>query len=243
MRDDLRVQNLIPLTSPYGYWNPTIAANTILPAVLTATGRNAIVDWVFVELRDAADSTKIVTSRSALLQRDGDIVALDGTSPLEVRALDGTSYYVSVRHRNHLAVMTAGAVAMTTGGTAIDYRQPTTPTYVFGPQPIHQAQVVVVQGRAMWAGNALRDSVVIYQGTLNDVNVIAQQVINAVGNTFTLPFFILKGYHSGDINMNGEVIFQGTKNDVEFIYQNVIKNHPGNAFQDNFFIIQQQLPK
>ena len=28
MRDDLRVQNLIPLTSPYGYWNPTIAANT-----------------------------------------------------------------------------------------------------------------------------------------------------------------------------------------------------------------------
>ena len=95
----------------------------------------------------------------------------------------------------------------------------------------------------MWAGNALRDNVVIYQGTGNDVNVVAQQVINAPANTFQLPFYILKGYFSGDINMNGEVIFQSTRNDVEFIYQNIIKNHPGNALKDNFFIIQQQLPE
>ncbi len=243
MRDELRVKNLIPLTSPYSYWNPTIPANTILPTVLTTTGRNAIVDWVFVELRDSADSTKIIRSQSALVQRDGDIVSLDGVSPIQAVGQNGTAYYVAVRHRNHLAVMTAGAVPLTAAGTTIDFRQPTTPTYVFGPQPIHQSQVVVVQGRAMWAGNALRDSVVIYQGTLNDVNVIAQQVINAAGNTFMQPNYILEGYFSGDVNMNGEVIFQGTTNDVEFIYQNVIKNHPGNTFQDNFFIIQQQLPK
>jgi large repetitive protein len=68
-------------------------------------------------------------------------------------------------------------------------------------------------------------------------------VIGAAGNIFTVPFFILRGYFSGDVNMNGEVIFQGTGNDVEFIYQNVIKNHPGNTFRDKFFIIQQQLPE
>jgi uncharacterized repeat protein (TIGR01451 family) len=243
MRDDLRVKNLIPLTSPYSYWNPTIPANTILPSVLTTTGTNAIVDWVFVELRDSADSTKIIRSQSALVQRDGDIVDLDGLSPIQVQAQEENSYYVAVRHRNHLAVMTAGAIPLTATGTTIDFRKPTTPTYVFGPQPVHQSQVVVLQGRAMWAGNALRDSVVIYQGTLNDVNVVAQQVINAGGNTFKDPNYILNGYFSGDINMNGEVIFQGTSNDVEFIYQNIINNHPGNAFKDNFYIIQQQLPK
>jgi uncharacterized repeat protein (TIGR01451 family) len=243
MRDELRTKNLIPLTSPYGFWNPTLPANTIAPAVLTVSGPDAIVDWVFVELRSAADPTVIVSSRSALLQRDGDIVELDGTSPIQVRAASSQAYFVAVRHRNHLAVMTASPITLTPSGVVVDFRQPATPTFVKGPAAIHQAQVVVVQGRAMWAGNALRDNVVIYQGTNNDVNVVAQQVINAPANTFKLPFFILKGYFSGDINMNGEVIFQGTRNDVEFIYQNVIKNHPGNGLKDNFFIIQQQLPE
>jgi large repetitive protein len=72
--------------------------------------------------------------------------------------------------------------------------------------------------------------------------VIAQQVLGAPANSLMLPFFILRGYFSGDINLNGEVIFQSTRNDVEFIYQNIIKNHPGNTLKDNFFIIQQQLP-
>ncbi len=243
MRDDLRAQNLIPLTSPYGYWSPTVTDSTINASVLAVTGRNAIVDWVFVELRSASDSTVILNSRSALLQRDGDVVALDGVSPLEVRALSGTPYYVAVRHRNHLAVMTAGTIPLTPAGVVVDFRQPSTPTYLKGAAPINQAQVVVIQGRAMWAGNALRDKNVIYQGTANDVNVVSQQVLGAPGNTFLQPNYILTGYHSGDINMNGRVIFQGTRNDVEFIYQNIIKNHPGNTLKDNFFIIQQQLPE
>ena len=101
----------------------------------------------------------------------------------------------------------------------------------------------VVQGKALWAGNSLYDNQVIYQGTDNDVNVIYQQVIASTGNPFLLPFFILSGYYTGDVNMDGEVIFQGTTNDVEYIYQNVINNHPGNALKQNFFIIQEQLPK
>ena len=242
MRDDLRVKNLLPLTSPYSYFNPTVAANTINASVLATTGANAIVDWVFVELRDTADSTQIVSSRSALLQRDGDVVALDGSSPLEVKAPNGTPYYVVVRHRNHLGVMTSTSVPLSTMGTVVDFRLPTTPTYVFNNLILNQSQVVVLQGEAMWSGNALRDSVIIYQGTRNDVNVIVQQVINASANTFKDPNFILKGYFSGDINMNGEVIFQGTRNDPEFIYQNMIKNHPGNGFKDKNFIIRQQLP-
>ena len=116
MRDELRTKNLIPLTSPYGFWNPTLPANTIAPAVLTVSGPDAIVDWVFVELRSAADPTVIVSSRSALLQRDGDIVELDGTSPIQVRAVTSESYFVAVRHRNHLAVMTASPIALTTLG-------------------------------------------------------------------------------------------------------------------------------
>jgi hypothetical protein len=137
----------------------------------------------------------------------------------------------------------------------VDFRRTSTPTYTYTgttsytQATINQAQVVVEQGVAMWAGNALYDddpgtphNGVINQGTNNDVNVLYQQVINAPGNVFRTPFYRLRGYHTGDVNMNGEVVFQGTGNDVEFIYQNVIKNHPGNIFLQPFFIIREQLP-
>jgi uncharacterized repeat protein (TIGR01451 family) len=244
MRDDLRVKNLIPRKSPYVSWNPITQADTITSnTVLVVTGQDAIVDWVFVELRDADDSTVVVDSRSALLQRDGDIVEVDGTSPITFNTVVPTNYFVVVRHRNHLGVMSKTAIPLTQVVSTIDFRSVATPTYVLANDPIHQSQVDVVQGKALWAGNALYDSQVIYQGTDNDVNVVYQQVIAAAGNPFLLPFYILPGYHTGDINMDGEVIFQGTTNDLEYIYQNVINNHNGNALKQNFFIIQEQLPK
>jgi|GEM_PF-3995980 len=244
MRDDLRVKNLIPRKSPYVAWNPVTAADTITSnTVLSVTGANAIVDWVFVELRDADDSTIVVDSRSALLQRDGDIVEVDGTSPITFNTFVSADYFVSVRHRNHLGVMSQTALPLTPVVSTIDFRLPTTPTYVLANSPIHQSQVDVAQGKALWAGNALYDGQIIYQGTDNDVNVIYQQVIAATGNPFFLPFYILAGYYTGDVNMDGEVIFQGTTNDVEYIYQNVINNHNGNSLKQNFFIIQEQLPK
>ncbi|NBB23140.1 hypothetical protein GVN20_27565, partial [Runella sp. CRIBMP] len=244
MRDDLRVKNLIPRKSPYVAWTPITQTDTITSAtVLSTTGQDAIVDWVFVELRSASDSTKIVDSRSALVQRDGDIVDVDGTSALVFTTAIPADYFVAVRHRNHLGVMSKTKLPLTSIASVVDFRVPTTPTYVLGNATIHQSQVDVVQGKALWAGNALYDSQVIYQGTDNDVNVVYQQVIGAAANSLLLPFFILPGYYTGDINMDGEVIFQGTTNDLEYIYQNVINNHPGNGLKQNFFIIQQQLPK
>jgi hypothetical protein len=215
------------------------------------------VDWVFVELRDENDPTLVVDSRSGLIQRDGNIVSEDG-STLAFCYVNSGNYYVAVNHRNHLGVMSKTPIAMTDVATVIDFRDPTTPTFDFGiavlpNPPINQAQVVVNQGVAMWAGNALfKDNSflgsgknVIYQGTENDLNKIYQLIIDASGNIFDRPNFILRSYNVGDINMNGETIFQGSGNDVEFIYQNIIKNHPGNALfpkQANF-IIKEQIPE
>ena len=177
-----------------------------------------------------------------MLQRDGDIVELDGTSALQFKQASPGSYYVVVKHRNHLGVMSKTALALSALTTTVDFRSPSTPTYTLSSTIVDEAQVVVEQGVAMWAGNCLYDNKVIYQGTGNDVNTIYQQVINASGNTFVSPYYKLKGYYVGDVNMNGEVIFQGTGNDIEFIYQNVIKNHGGNVLKQNYFIIKEQLP-
>ncbi|MEO7081552.1 MAG: M12 family metallo-peptidase, partial [Flavobacteriales bacterium] len=83
MVDSLRVAGLLPTTEPYTAMGFAVeGAVTVDPALFTVTGPNAIVDWVLVELRNAANPSVVEETRVALLQRDGDITALDGTSAL-----------------------------------------------------------------------------------------------------------------------------------------------------------------
>jgi hypothetical protein len=96
MFDNLRTGNRIPSSDPYAsgtfqitpsttgnYSTHFVAVNgggikTINTGVLAVTGNNAIVDWVFIELRDGNDRNTVVVTRAALIQRDGDIVDMDG---------------------------------------------------------------------------------------------------------------------------------------------------------------------
>ena len=88
---------LLSTTSPYSDGLTTDAS------VFTVTGADAIVDWVLVEFRDASDSSVILGSRSALLQRDGDVVNVDGVSPLAFNQVPG-NYFIIIKHRNHLGL-------------------------------------------------------------------------------------------------------------------------------------------
>ncbi len=117
MDDDLRAGGDIPTTEPFtGLANFTHVndggGETVMPAVLAVTGNNAIVDWVFLEVRDATTLTTVISTRSGLLQADGDVVDVDGTSPVEFTNLQPGSYYVVVNHRNHLEIMTPGALPL-----------------------------------------------------------------------------------------------------------------------------------
>jgi hypothetical protein len=255
MRDELRIKDLIPTISPYpglGLNGITLANTTQLGIVNSSTPstNNSIVDWVYVELRSAADSSLLVDSRSALLQRDGDIVDVDGVSPLTFTTAIPGSYHVAVRHRNHLGVMSRQPIPLSSVAKVVDFRKGGIPSSNLNPaNPVNVSQIAVEQGVALWAGNALYENTlnnkreVIFQGSDNDVNVIYQLVINATANQFfKSPAFKLKGYYNGDVNMDGETVFQGTGNDVEYIYQNVLKNHAGNAMNQPFFIIREQTP-
>ncbi len=106
MRDFLREENLIPIISPYNN------SNKIDARVLNIKGNNAIVDWVQVELRDAQDTSVHRMVADALIQRDGDIVALDGVSALKMENLVPAYYHVVLKHRNHLPVMTLTPVLL-----------------------------------------------------------------------------------------------------------------------------------
>lgn len=77
-----------------------------------------MVDWVLVEVRDAADNHVIVEQKAALLLADGSVVDISRTDNPAVSGVLFTNltananYYVSIKSRNHLAVLSANAVQL-----------------------------------------------------------------------------------------------------------------------------------
>ncbi len=107
MNADLYNAGLIPTTSPYAADARTIDD---IP--------DNTVDWVLVELRVHPDSSATV-AKSALLHKDGRIVADDGTtSYIQMEAADG-DYYLVVKHRNHIAVCSAAAHTLSSSSSTL----------------------------------------------------------------------------------------------------------------------------
>ena len=256
MRDDLRAQNFVPTTEPYST-APYDAAfvhvgqgggETTTAAVLADTGANAIVDWVFIELRDAQDSTQVVATRAALVQRDGDVVDVDGVSPVVFSGLTGTEYFVAIRHRNHLGVMAANTIHLDLVGAPIDFTDGSVAEFHFGIQNgidySTRAQKDLAPGvRGLHAGNANLDNKVKYQGSGNDRNTILTQVLNHPNNTTSPPeqnFNFAFGYYSGDINMDGQVKYAGPASDSNILLSIILNYWSGATNVFDFMI--EQLP-
>ena len=229
MNDALRSAGYLPTTSPYS------DDLTVNASVFTTTGANAIVDWVWVELRDATDNTVISASRSALLQRDGDVVDVDGTSALTI-STPSKSFYVVINHRNHLAVMTKATIALTATPAIIDFT--TTALATFG----NNAQKDMGSGMfGLWSGDVNNDGIVQYSGTTPDTPIILSYVLNDSGNIFNFPTFASTGYSNNDVNMDASTQYTGTLPDTPAILQNVLA-HPGNFLNFSTYQIIQQLP-
>lgn len=225
MHDSLRTRSLIPLTEPYtslGFTNASGGGGeTTTVGVLSVTGSNAIVDWVRIELRSAANPANVLATRQCLLQRDGDVVsAADGTSNVTMNIPSG-SYYVALRHRNHLGCMTASALGLSGSPVTIDLRSPATST--FGTNALKPVSTDL----ALWAANALIDapppSALRYTGSNND----RDPVLVRVGST--TPNNAANGYYSEDTNMDGTVKYTGASNDRDPILINVGSTTPNNT--------------
>jgi hypothetical protein len=65
-----------------------------------------VVDWIMVEVRNV-DQVTTEQTRAALLLSDGSIVDLDGASPVAFDSISAGGHYIVLRHRNHLAIMSA----------------------------------------------------------------------------------------------------------------------------------------
>ncbi len=212
MNDDLRSLGLIPTMEPYtalGFDQVgTGGGETCSPTVFNTTGANAIVDWIRLELRSASTPATIVATRQALLQRDGDIVDVDGSSPVAFDVPAG-NYHVAVRHRNHLGCMTFGAINLAGTTTTVDFTSPSTGT--FGTE----ARQTAGNERLLWMGNAWVDGKLSYTGAENDRDPI---ILLVGGNN---PTGMIQGYFPEDCTMDGAVQYTGEGNDRDPILLNI----------------------
>jgi len=183
MRDDLR-SSLLPTAEPYqalGFPLVNSGGETTDISVLSITGNNAIVDWVLLELRDQNNPALLVATQSALLQRDGDIVATDGVSPVFFSGLTPDAYFVTLNHRNHLSITTASPFAFLDSGNTLDFSDGS--ASIAGVNP----QVDLGNGiLASYTGDA----------TLDDQ-------VNAADRSETWNLRNQAGYFLADVNLDG----------------------------------------
>jgi len=192
MSTDLNTGGLLPINQPFNtapwYYNGTEPVLFMPP--------NAV-DWVLLEIRDAADAVSateatVVDRQAAFLLNDGSIIGFDGLSNPVLSGPITQNLFVVIYHRNHLSVMSANAV--TKSGGVYPYNFTTGEAQAYGGANGHKEV-----GTGIWG----------MIGGDTDAN----GTIEAADKTAWAGQAGTTGYNSGDLNMNTQVD-NVDKNDV-----------------------------
>ncbi len=238
MIDVLRSASYLPTTDPYRATpystsfthvnNATTESVVGTPFTTNATVADNIVDWVYLELRNtnASPGNTILQTRSALIQRDGDIVDVDGVSPVTFNNIADGNYALTVRHRNHLAISSSPTAGSTALGEAkstayttkvIDLRTaPSNKLYGTSTGYTTAAHPTLTTVNLMWGGNANSNTNSRYSGASND----RAAILTDLGSELTTQ----TGYKRSDLNMNGTVKYSGAGNDRAYLLSTVLSS-------------------
>ena len=184
---------------------------------MATTGADAIVDWVFLEIRSGANFNTIIATKYALIQRDGDIVScIDGTSPVYFSCVCPGDYYLTVKHRNHLGIMTGTTVSLGSTATAFDFSDPASNVWVKPGYPItitNTPRHTVGSIATMWGGDANTNKNAKYNGLQNDKEAILYD-FGLLSNTNDILYQV---YKNSDLNMDGKVKYNNSDNDKNWL--------------------------
>lgn len=223
MTTTLKNLNLLPLDEPYSNYtafsHKGFGGEEVVAAIPNNPGNDAIVDWLFLELRN---STSILLTRSAFLQKDGDVVDLDGSSPVTFHGVNPGNYYLAVRHRNHLGVRSAGLLPLIRTETTHDFTQNINQAYKPSGHPNEALATLAGGYLGLWGGNANFNGNVRYSGPSNDQNQLLNTCLS--GNKGGVQANV---YSSCDLNLNGTVRFSGPSNDQNLLLNTVLSGDKG----------------
>jgi len=111
MSTSLNSLDYLPLIQPYSSapWN--YMGEEIVAADFFST-HPEFVDWVLVELRTGISAGTTVAKRAALLKSNGTIVDINGIDPVAFFVPTEVEYYLVIRHRSHLPIMSSISVPL-----------------------------------------------------------------------------------------------------------------------------------
>jgi hypothetical protein len=178
----------IPLAQPYN----TSPWNYFGTESITATPNNQVVDWILVELRDAASAASAtaattVSRKAGFLLSDGTVVATDGSTRLTAPVFIDQNLFVVIRHRNHLDIMSSAPLVKSNGVYTCNFSQIGA---IYGTSNGYIQLEPGIPGLiAMAGGDGNAD------GTVNSSDK----------NSFWSFFVGSRGYLSGDYTLSGHI--------------------------------------
>ena len=180
----LNTGSFLPLTSPYA----DAASVSSMPA--------DVVDWISLELRETVDGTT-VQQKSMLLKEDGNIVGVEYAQDNTVDYLQFDSaapgdYFVVLRHRNHVDIISAAAATFTGNSTSanlLDFTSASTSAYTTGPSALTEVETGVW---AMYTGDIDGDGSLVASDNTQWFNAFSAGVSD--------------GYHNEDLNFDASVL-------------------------------------
>jgi hypothetical protein len=178
MSTNLNSPGIMPLTQPYNTapWNYTGTESVAsIPAGVT--------DWVLLEFRSGTAANTMVARKACFIKNNGMIVALDGTSLPTLTGMTSGSFYIVIKHRNHLAVMTSSAVSLSPSSALYDFS--TAQSQVYGGATKNLGSGVY----GLYSGDANADNTV----QISDYNILQTQL----GST--------NGYYKADFTLDKTV--------------------------------------
>ena len=179
MNSYLNDNNCIPLHQPYDLppWNYTG------PESVTSIPSANVVDWVLLELRTSTSSSSIVSQRAAFLKSDGTIVDTNNMNQIAFSGLNFGNYYLVVKHRNHLSIMSNSLISLSDTSSLYDFTNSLSMAY--GTYPM-----------ADFGGGKFG----MFSGDGDANGVVNVLDMGTVGNSI-----FQNGYIQGDLDMNGIV--------------------------------------
>ncbi len=124
MTTNLNLAGEIPLAQPYSVLPWDYPGTESVGSIPNAD----VVDWVLVELRDAASAAGAtgatrLAQQAGFLLKNGSVVGIDGLSNLQFSTSFSDGLYLIVWHRNHLGVISATALTGSGGLYSYDFSE------------------------------------------------------------------------------------------------------------------------
>ena len=171
MTDNYFQNNQIPLTDPYS------KATTVKEIP------QKIVDWLLIEIRSDSSSSSTILEKTAFLRTDGKIVDLDGNSEITLKNILEGDYYLVIKHRNHLGIMSKSPIHLSESSQVYDFTSNSEMAYG------NDAMIKLDDNN--WG---------MYSGDGDSNGIINILDYKSVGN-----YMFNSGYQSGDFDMNSVV--------------------------------------